>query len=98
MLYFVNNQIWKALFGKPADGLEQSMEDANEYRILDKSPITNKYVSLTQPNCSYFIAGIVEGIFCSCKLYFKVIPHAVDETTLFIVKFTDETIKRDEKI
>ncbi len=45
MLYFIQNQIWKSLFGRPADGLEQSVEDSNEFRILDKSPFTNKFVS-----------------------------------------------------
>ena len=27
MLHFINNALWKALFGRPADGLEQSTED-----------------------------------------------------------------------
>lgn len=36
MLHFINTQVWKALFGKQADGLEQSVEDEDEYRLLDK--------------------------------------------------------------
>ena len=47
MLYFIINQIWKTLFGKNADGLEQSVEDSNEYRILERSPITNRFVSIS---------------------------------------------------
>ena len=47
MLYFINNQIWKTLFGKNADGLEQSVEDSNEYRILERTPITNRFVSIS---------------------------------------------------
>ncbi len=45
MLQFVINQVWKALFGKPADGLEQSIKYPEEYRILDKSPVTSKFVN-----------------------------------------------------
>ncbi len=44
------------------------MDDANEYRILDRNPITNRFVSINQPNCSVFIAGVVEGILNSCKM------------------------------
>ena len=98
MLHFVNNQLWKSLFGKPADGLEQSMEDSNEYRILDRTPVTNRFVNLQQPNVAYFIAGIIEGVFCASKMDCRVVPHPVDDTTLFLVKFTDETIQRDEQL
>jgi hypothetical protein len=45
MLHFINNQCWKILFGKTADGIEQSLEDDDEYRIIDSNPLTNKYVS-----------------------------------------------------
>ena len=45
-MHFINNQVFKALFGKPADGLEQSIEDEDEYRILDKVPITNRFANM----------------------------------------------------
>ena len=35
MLHFINNQIWKLLLGRSADGIEQSIYDENEYRIID---------------------------------------------------------------
>lgn len=78
MLHFVNNQIWKTLFGRPADGLEQSVDDDDEYRILDRQPITNKFVSLGMTkdhggtNCAYYIAGIVEGALQSAGMDCKV--------------------------
>ena len=47
MLHFINNQVFKALLGgRPADGLEQSIEDEDEYRILDKVPITNRFANM----------------------------------------------------
>mmetsp|Transcript_9839 Transcript_9839/g.7409 ORF Transcript_9839/g.7409 Transcript_9839/m.7409 type:complete len:101 (+) Transcript_9839:241-543(+) len=72
MLHFINNVVWKALFGRQADGLEQSIEDEDEYRLLDKMPITNKYTNI---NCASFIAGILEGILNSSKMYAKVTAH-----------------------
>ena len=45
MLHYINNQVWKTLFNKQADGIEQSEEDQDEYRIIDSSPLTNKYIS-----------------------------------------------------
>ena len=52
MLHFINNQVFKSLFGKPADGLEQSIEDEDEYRILDKTPITNRFANMGKGGAS----------------------------------------------
>ena len=32
------------LFGKMADGLQKLTDDDNEYRIIENSPITNRYI------------------------------------------------------
>jgi len=109
MLHFINNNVWKTLFGKVADGLEQSIEDADEYRILDKNPITNKFTSTgkgSHINCAAYIAGILEGYLCAAKMDAKVTAHTVREegeaesaaTTIYVIKFTEEASKRDEKI
>ncbi len=82
MLHFINNIVWKAFFGKQADGLEQSIEDEDEYRILDKNPITNKYTSMgkgSNLNCASYTAGIIEGILNSAKMYAKVTAHLYGE-------------------
>jgi len=76
MLHFIKDQIWKNLFGRAADGIEQSFEDKNEFRIYDRFSITDRFVQKTEINCSSFIAGIVEGILVSgnmdCKVTVKV--------------------------
>ena len=46
MLHFINKEVFRALFGRTADGLEQSIEDEDEYRILDTQPVTNKYANM----------------------------------------------------
>ena len=40
VLQFVSTQVWKALFGKAADSLERSIDHADEFMIVDYSPIT----------------------------------------------------------
>ena len=84
MLHFINNHVFKQLFGRAADGLEQSIDDEDEYRILDKAPLTNRFAnmggkSLNSTNCAAFIAGIIEGILCSAKLFAKVTAHLYGE-------------------
>lgn len=113
MLHFINNVIWKALFGKQADGLEQSIEDEDEYRILDKQPVTNKFTSMgkvTNLNCASYVAGIIEGVLNSAKMYAKVTAHLYgegDETqpdgsqheetssTIYVIKFAKEVTARE---
>ena len=80
MLHFINEKLWKTLFSRTADGLEQSDSNDSEYWILDKQPVTNKFTSAgktkdyTGYNCSYYIAGILEGFLCAADLTAKVVP------------------------
>ena len=46
ILHYINGTIWKTLFGKQADGLEQSNNDESEYWILEKNPVTNRFTSI----------------------------------------------------
>jgi hypothetical protein len=43
LLQFISTQVWKSLFGKAADSLERSIDHADEFMIVDYSPIT-RYV------------------------------------------------------
>ena len=45
MLHFVNEKVWKYLFGKAGDGISQSEVDESVYMIIDKNPVTNTYIS-----------------------------------------------------
>jgi hypothetical protein len=111
MLHFINNQVWKSFFGKQADGLEQSMEDEDEYRILEKQPVTNKFISKSyNVNCAAYMAGIIEGILNSSKLSCTVSSHLENEgdsaqtieeascTTIYVIKFTKEVTAREKAV
>jgi Transport protein particle (TRAPP) component len=45
-LQWVSADMWRALFGKTADSLERSTENADEYMIHELQPITNVFVSV----------------------------------------------------
>ena len=66
MLEFIKDRVWKHLFGRTADGLEQSTSNKNEFFIIDHNPITNRYVSVPDHlgdfNPASFIAGIIHGV------------------------------------
>lgn len=40
MLHFISSTIWKALFNKAADSLERSIDNEDEFMIVDYTPIT----------------------------------------------------------
>ena len=46
VLQFISTTVWKALFSKPADSLERSIDHADEFMIVDYAPVT-RYVLCT---------------------------------------------------
>lgn len=102
MLLFIHNQVWKMLFNKPADGLQKSSEDEEEFRLIENSPITNKFISLQKSNtvnCASFIGGIIEGILNSADFRCKVSPYFYDGgKTYYIIKFDKDVIERDNQM
>ncbi|KAK5118872.1 hypothetical protein LTR62_000081 [Meristemomyces frigidus] len=66
LLQFIHTTLWRALFNRPADALEQSTTKKNEYMIVDNEPVVNTYISIpkemSQLNCAAFVAGIMEGL------------------------------------
>lgn len=51
LLQFVSTTVWKSLFGKAADSLERSIDHADEFMIIDYTPIT-RYVTAENWNCA----------------------------------------------
>ena len=109
VLQFVHGTLWRALFSRAADALEQSTENKGQYMIYDNEPVVNTYISmpkdLSQLNCAAFVAGIIEGV-CDAAGFSTegVTTHwaAPDELwpgkTVFLVKFKERTVEREEAI
>lgn len=81
ILQFVSAAVWKSLFGKPADSLERSIDNADEYMIVDYEPITSTFVSvpsdLGQLSADSYISGIIAGVLEGSGFPARVTAHTV---------------------
>lgn len=110
MLQFIHGTLWRALFSRSADALEQSTSKKNEYMIIDNEPVVNSYISIpkemSQLNCAAFVAGIIEGM-CDAAGFSTdgVTAHWAGEgdemwpgKTIFLLRFKESVVEREEAI
>lgn len=107
ILQFVHTQIWRYVFGKPADALERSHDAANEYMIIDQEPLVSKFISvpkdMSQLNCAAFAAGVIEAVLDGSRFTASVTAHTVETDeyplrTVFLIKFDDAVIERENAL
>ncbi|XP_031804199.1 trafficking protein particle complex subunit 5 isoform X1 [Sarcophilus harrisii] len=100
-LLFVKGAVWRALFGKEADKLEQANDDDKTYYIIEREPLINTYISVPKENstlnCASFTAGVVEAVLTHSGFPAKVTAHWHKGTTLMI-KFDEAVIARDRAL
>jgi trafficking protein particle complex subunit 5 len=81
VLQFVSTQVWKALFGKPADSLERSIDHADEFMIVEYEPLTSTFVSVPsdfgQLSVDAYMSGIVAGVLSGAGFNARVTAHSV---------------------
>lgn len=81
ILHFVSSSVWKSLFGKPADSLERSIDNADEFMIVDYEPLTSTYVSvpsdLGQLSVDAYMSGIISGVLEGAGFPARVTAHSV---------------------
>lgn len=81
ILQFVSAQVWKSLFGKPADSLERSIDHADEFMIVEYEPLTSTYISvpsdLGQLSVDAFLSGIIAGVLDGAGFHARVTAHSV---------------------
>uniref|UniRef100_A0A3Q2UXA0 Trafficking protein particle complex subunit 5 n=1 Tax=Haplochromis burtoni TaxID=8153 RepID=A0A3Q2UXA0_HAPBU len=91
--------VWRSLFGKEADKLEQANDDDKTYYIIEKEPLVNTYISVPKENstlnCAAFTGGIIEAILTHSGFPAKVTVHWHKGTTLMI-KFDEAVVARDK--
>ncbi|XP_068785670.1 trafficking protein particle complex subunit 5 [Struthio camelus] len=101
VLLFVKGPVWKALFGKEADKLEQANDDDKTYYIIEKEPLVNAFISVPRDNsslnCAAFTAGLVEAVLGASGFPAKVTAHWHKGTTLMI-KFDEAVVARDKSL
>ncbi|KAL1407045.1 Trafficking protein particle complex subunit 31 [Vanrija albida] len=92
ILQFVHTQVYKYCFGRPADGLERSVEGEDECGLLGAAALTADMITMNQPpltqhisipkdmsqlSCEAFTAGIVEGVLDGLDVPSRVTAHTV---------------------
>jgi hypothetical protein len=106
ILQFIAQTLYRHLFGKPADGVEKSRENEDEYMLIDHEPVVNSYISvpreMSQLNCAAFVAGVIEAVLDGSLFPSRVTAHSVASDqfpmkTVFLIKF-DETVLERESV
>ena len=98
ILQFITTNIWKMLFGSSPD-LEKSVEAADEFMIVEKSPMVNAYISSAPCNCAAFVAGIVRGVLEGSQFPARVSAHEYEDSrTVILIKFAPEVLEREKRL
>ncbi|KAF8320543.1 TRAPP complex subunit trs31 [Cantharellus anzutake] len=106
-LMFIHTQVWKAVFGKPADALERGLEKDDEYMIVDNDPIITRYISIpkdmSQLSCSALTAGIVEAVLDGLGFPARVTAHSVPTDahplrTTILIKLDPSVLEREDAL
>ncbi|PUU80803.1 NO signaling/Golgi transport ligand-binding domain-containing protein [Tuber borchii] len=104
ILQFITTTVYRSIFNKPADGLEKSRDNEDEYMLIDNDPMVNSYISvpkeMSQLNCAAFVAGIIEAVLDGCLFPGRVTAHSVPTEqlpakTVFLIKFDESVIERE---
>ncbi|PAV21797.1 TRAPP complex subunit trs31 [Pyrrhoderma noxium] len=106
-LMSIHTQVWRAVFGKPADAIEKSVEHDDEYMIIDNDPPITRYISvpreMNQLSCSSLTAGIVEAVLDGLGFPARVTAHstptdALPARTTILIKLDKSVIEREEAL
>ncbi|TXT04982.1 hypothetical protein VHUM_03802 [Vanrija humicola] len=107
ILQFVHTQVYKYCFGRPADGLERSVEGEDEYMITMNQPPLTQHISIpkdmSQLSCEAFTAGIVEGVLDGLDVPSRVTAHTVatdqyPQRTVILVKLDPRVMDREASL
>lgn len=81
ILQFITTTLYRSIFNKPADALEKSRDNEDEYMLIDNDPMVSSYISIpkemSQLNCAAFVAGIIEAVLDGCLFPSRVTAHSV---------------------
>jgi trafficking protein particle complex subunit 5 len=107
LLNLLSHKLYSLLFSRPADDVEKSTTAANEYHIIDNTPLTNAFISvpkeMSQLSVAAYIAGVIEGVCDAAGFGCKVSAHntATDiyaEKTVFLIKFDADVMEREKEL
>jgi len=100
----IHTQLWRAVFGKPADAIEKSVEKDDEYMIIDNDPQATRNISIPRDmsslSCSAFTAGIVEAALDGLGFHGRVTAHmtplpGMANRTTILIKLDAAVMERE---
>ncbi|KDD76539.1 transport protein particle component protein [Helicosporidium sp. ATCC 50920] len=107
-LRFVHSTLWKYLFGRAAQDLEQSNTAEDEYMISDADIFVTKFISVPKEmghlNCAAFVAGIVGGVLDGAGFPSRVTAHYVPvpgqarQKTTLLIKVDPSVLEREKSM
>ncbi|KAG9314708.1 NO signaling/Golgi transport ligand-binding domain-containing protein [Chiua virens] len=104
-LMSIHTQVWRAVFGRPADAIEKSVENEDEYMIIDNDPLVERHISvprdLSTLSCSSFTAGIVEAVLDGLGFPARVTGHNTPtqqypSRTTILIKLEQSVLEREQ--
>ncbi|KAH9060795.1 TRAPP complex subunit trs31 [Lactarius vividus] len=104
-LMSIHTNVWKAVFGKPADAIEKSVQNEDEYMIIDNDPVITRSISvprdMSQLSCSSFTAGIVEAVLDGLGFPARVTAHNTPTNDFpsrntILIKLEKSVLEREE--
>ena len=103
ILQFITGVVWKMLFGSTAKdncSLEKSVDQDDEFMIVEKQPLVTTYISTRDAPCACaaFVAGIVRGVLDGAQFPARVTAHEEDSRTVILIKFKEEVLDRENRI
>ncbi|XP_065905570.1 trafficking protein particle complex subunit 5-like isoform X2 [Dysidea avara] len=103
MLLFIKNNVWKTLFGKEADSLEQATDVPGTYYLFEEEPLVNTFISVPNDfsglNCAAFGGGVVEAFLSATQFPAKVQTfwHGKQQNkTAIRIQFEDSVLLREK--
>ncbi|KAF9056417.1 TRAPP complex subunit trs31 [Panaeolus papilionaceus] len=105
VLMMIHTNVWKAVFGKAADAIERSVENSDEYMIIDNDPPIERHISvprdMSQLSCSSFTAGIVEAVLDGLCFPARVTAHNTPTSQhanriTILIKLEKSVLEREE--
>lgn len=106
-LVFVQTTLWRYLFGRDAQDLEQSNTAEDEYMLSDSDLFVNRFISVPKDmgnlNCAAFVAGILKGVLqgagfpARVTAHFQEVKGLAKRKTTFLMKFDASVLQRENR-
>ncbi|KAK4052347.1 Trafficking protein particle complex subunit 31 [Microbotryomycetes sp. JL201] len=104
VLTYVHSTLYRYLFGRPADSLEKSTDNADEYMIGDDDMVITRNVEvpkeMSELSCGALVAGIIEAVLDGAGFPSRVTAHSVPTAsrprrTVILIKLDPDVLARE---